>query len=305
MSGKMRITLPEKKSKQNPLFSKLSVGETMRHQIISLGKSQTIAAAIRTFIKNKVDGVLVEDNSGLPAGVVTKTEITGAYYAGLPLDMQLEDIIAVPVIHCSSDDTLESALVTMQQAEIHRIFITDQTGKAIGTLSYPDIVGTLYKFCCDCEYSLRKKIATHEETRLRYSIKEVMHQEVISAFQQDTIVEVIEKISSYRLGALLITNSTQKPIGVISKTDLTLAYGRGIGSDNSAETIMHGPVKLCHCDLPLEEGIRQMVFAEISRLFVYSENENTVTGVLSLSDAARIRSGSCQACSSSRIKVKE
>ena len=301
----MAITLPKNKERRNPLFSKLSVGNTMRHRVISLPKSQNIAAAIRTFVKYKVDAVLIEDDHQLPAGVITRTEITGAYYATIPLETPLSDIMGSPVIHCSPNDTLESALMTMQNAAIHRLFVTDDSGKAIGTLSYPDIVGTLYKFCCDCEYSLRKKMTAESEAKLRYSIKEVMRQEVITASQDETISDVIEKIFSYNLGALLIVDAFNKPAGVISKTDLTLAYGRNIDITKSAETIMQNPVSHCHCDLSLEEGIRKMVFAEISRLFVYSKNEDEITGVLSLSDAARIRSGSCQACSSSRIKVKE
>ncbi len=301
----MVITLPENKERRNPLFSKLSVGNTMRHQVIALDKYKSIATAIRTFVKHKIDAVLIKDDNNLPAGIVTKTEITGAYYAAIPLDTPLSDIMGSPVIHCSPHDTLESALMTMQDAAIHRVFVTDDSGQAIGTLSYPDIVGTLYKFCCDCEYSLRKNMTAESEARLRYSIKEVMRQDVITASQDETVMEVIEKISSYQLGALLINDSQNKPAGVISKSDLALAYGRNIGIENSAGSIMQSPVNSCHSDLPLEEGIRRMVFAEISRLFVHADNEDTIIGVLSLSDAARIRSGSCQACSSSRIKVKE
>lgn len=301
----MAIKLPKTNKSRNPLFSKLLVKNTMRYQVISLAQSKQIADVIRIFVKFKVDAVLVVDEKGLPAGVVTKTEITGTYYAAMPLDTQLSDIMGSPVIHCSPEDSLESALVTMQEARIHRIYVVDEASHAIGTLSYPDIVGTLYKYCCDCEFSLRKKGEQESATRLRYTIKDVMRAEIVTASAQDSIMEVIEKISSYHLGALLIIDSSGKPAGVISKTDLALAYVRDISVESTAETIMRTPVSICRGDLPLEEGIRQMIFAEISRLFVCNNDENEIIGVLSLSDAARIRSGSCQACSSSRIKVKE
>ncbi len=48
-----------------------------------------------------------------------------------------------------------------------------------------------------------------------------------------------------------------------------------------------------------------MIYAEIQRLFVSHPDTGQIVGVLSLSDAARLRSGSCQACVSSRIKVEE
>ena len=40
----------------------------------------------------------------------------------------------------------------------------------------------------------------------------------------------------------------------------------------------------------------------LHRLFVQQARPEDIVGVFSLSDAARIRSGSCQACMSSRIK---
>ncbi len=42
----------------------------------------------------------------------------------------------------------------------------------------------------------------------------------------------------YRFGAVLITANDQKPLGVVSKTDLVLAYKHGLSSDNSAAEIM-------------------------------------------------------------------
>jgi len=48
-----------------------------------------------------------------------------------------------------------------------------------------------------------------------------------------------------------------------------------------------------------------MVMADIHRLFVHEDEPSNIVGVLSLSDAARVRSGSCYACVSSRIKVED
>jgi predicted transcriptional regulator len=75
--------------------------------------------------------------------------------------------------------------------------------------------------------------------------------------------------------------------------------------EESVATIFHSPVAACHTTTALEEAIQQMIFSEVGRLFCYADSADHITGVLSLSDAARIRSGSCQACSSSRIEIKK
>lgn len=301
----MDIKLPADRNGKTTLFSRLNVEECMRRRAITLTAGSSIALAIRTFIKHKIDAALIVDDEDLPAGVVSRTEIMGAYYAALPVETPLGDIMASPVIQCSPGDTLESALTIMQQAVIHRIYVTDTSCRAVGSLSYPDIVGMLYKYCCYCEFGLRKKTAYAEDTKFRYTVKETMTAEITSATVDETIEQVIEKLSSFRLGALLITDTTGHPAGVISKADLALAYSRGIPADESASAIMNAPPQLCHQDESLEEAIRRMILKEISRLFIYGGSEQELIGVLSLSDAARIRSGSCHACSTTRIKVKE
>jgi CBS domain-containing protein len=59
----------------------------------------------------------------------------------------------------------------------------------------------------------------------------------------------------------------------------------------------------CLSDDLLETAIKTMIHSDIHRLFVKAKDSETIVGVLSLSDAARHRSGSCHACISSRIQL--
>jgi CBS domain-containing protein len=297
----MIIHYPDNQKNRNPLFSRLTVAETMRKRVIALSTRHSIGDAVRTFIKYKVNAVLIKQSDNQPIGVVTKTEVMGAYYASLPLETPLTDIMGTPVIHCSPAETLESALLTMQQAGIHRIYAIDDDQQTVGTLAYPDIVGKLYKYCCNCDFSLHKK--TGPEAPLRHTVGDVMRPGIETAPQESTIMEVIEKLSAFHFGALLLVDEKNAPAGVISKTDLALAYYRGVTTEQSGAVIMKTPVEICRKNLALEEGIRHMILKEISRLFIKGINDNSISGVLSLSDAARARSGSCQACSGSRIHV--
>lgn len=300
------ITLHEDQRPGSSIFSRLRVKDAMRQQSAILSSSDTLKRAVRTLIKNKIDGLLILDHiSAQPAGVVTKTELMGAYYAALPLSTALGDIMASPVIQCSENDNLESALTIMHQNSIHRVFVARKTTEAMGSLSYPDIVGTLYKFCYHCRLALHRKRQNGEESSVRYRIKDVMTSSVLSVHDNETIAAVIEKLSAYRLGALLVVDQSNTPTGVISKTDLIIAYLRGRELTETAGVVANGPVMTCSNDTTLEEGIRTMIFSETSRLFVHGLSKNHIVGVISLTDMARLRSGSCQACSGSRIKVKK
>jgi CBS domain-containing protein len=286
----------------------LSVSRAMRRQIISLEHSKTIGHGINVIIKHKVNALLVVDSMQQPDGVVSKTDIMGAYYAGLPIDSPLEFIMVSPPLFCKAGDSLETALEQMRANKVYRLYVTDdESGELVGALAYPDIVGFLYQYCRRCEYSHlnRKKHLGETDAVHRFKVRELMASGVKSLPMHETLNTVMENLSAYRFGAMLITDGEGLPRGVISKTDLALAYKRGISPAEIAEQVMCTPVHTCDLDSLLEEAVKKMILTDIHRLFVHAGNADTIVGVLSLSDAARGRSGSCHGCVSSRIKVED
>ena len=229
----------------------------------------------------------------------------GAYYAGLPLDSPVADIMSRPPLFCAEDDALDNALGVMHSKRIYRLYVTDPSSqRVIGAIAYPDIVGLLYKYCHECEYSHYRKNKNKDlDPVKRYVVKDIMTQGVKSVYKKDSLLQLMENLSEYRFGAILIRESDNTPCGVVSKTDLALAYKHAVASDVPAKTIMSSPVESCGADELLETAIKKMIFSDVHRLFVYQEDPAEVVGVISLSDAARIRSGSCHACISSRINL--
>jgi CBS domain-containing protein len=289
-------------------LSGLLVSEAMRRQVIHLPQNTSIDKGINSLIKYKVNALLATDENNLPAGVVSKTDIMGAYYACLPLETPLDNIMSSPPLFCRPKDSLESALAKMRSNGIYRLYVTGENPeKIVGALAYPDIVGLLYRFCYDCEYSHRRQKRKKQGNRpiRRYKVKEVMTTSVQACLQDDSLMHIMEELSKYRFGAILITDGAQAPCGVVSKTDLAVSYKHGVDFQTAAETIMSSPVRSCDQDEYLEDAIHKMIFADVHRLFVHKNDPQNIVGVLSLSDAARIRSGSCHACVSSRIRVDE
>ena len=285
------------------VLSGITVQEAMRRQVIILPQWESIDSCINRMIKFKVNAIVVSDNHHYPVGVVSKTDIMSAFYAGFPIETPVGDIMVGPPVFSYPDDELEVSLETMQKNGIHRLYILGaDSQQVIGVLAYPDIVGLIYRYCRVCNRGLlksRRRKNTMELERLR--VKDVMTASVCHLPQGDNLAQIIEALSAYRLGAILVKNSKGLPVGIASKTDLIIAYKHGISLDTRAESIMSTPVQSCTADDHLSTALQQMLLKDIQRLFVHQENPDNIQGVLSLSDATRFRSGSCRACVSGRL----
>lgn len=293
--------------KKNTLAG-VSVRETLRKQVVRLHRETSLEQAIDLMRKHKINTVLVIDDDMRPAGVVSKTDIIGAYYASLPVDSPLDYIMSSPPVFCRWDDLLETALDQMRSHKIHGLYISGKMPEEIaGILTYSDIVGLLYHYCHKCKLSkFRAGKEEHNGVPIeRYKAKNVMSSQVVSFNENDSLSEIMEALSAYRFGAVLIKDENSIPSGMISKSDLVLSFQRGIPAEAPAKTIMSTHVVSCEEDEYLEIAIQKMILAEVQRLFVYKENIETISGVLSLSDTARFRSGSCHACMTSRIRVEK
>jgi signal-transduction protein with cAMP-binding, CBS, and nucleotidyltransferase domain len=290
------------------ILSGMLVNEAMRRQIVQLPAAAAVARGINHLLKYKVNALLIIAADQRPAGVVSKTDLIAAYYAGLPIDTPLGDIMVSPPLTCYPDDPIESALDRMRACGVHRLYVTgSEPASMVGTLSYTDVVALLYRYCRSCPKSTSRKggAAKPENEEWRLRVKDVMTASVVSFPESARIAQVIEGLMAHRFGAVLISGAQGAGTGVISKTDLIRAYHHGVGLDAPADSVMTAPVVTWDQGAFLWEALRYMFVKDVQRLFVHSGDPLRVIGVLSLSDAARMRSGSCRACMPSRFITSE
>jgi CBS domain-containing protein len=294
--------------KTTGVLSGIPVSQAMRQQVVSLPRSADIGQGIRMMIRYKVNAVLLNDN-GVPCGVVSKTDLMGALYAELPTQMPLGDVMGSQPIACFPDDPVEDALEIMEAAGVHRLYVTGADREVVvGTVAYADIVGLLYRYCRACERGTARKRVQRAgaDPSARLVVGDVMTLKVRACRDTDRLFSVIDTLSAHHMGAVLVRDEAGSALGVISKTDLILAYHHGISPQTEARAIMNTPVYSIGSDARLSMAIQQMLVRDVQRLFVCRDasNPDRITGVLALSDAARFRSGSCRACAAGRILIR-
>lgn len=286
------------------------VKEIMRRKVVRLAPENSLDSALRSMIKQRVGGVLIEhEQNGQPAGVLSKTDIMGAYYADLPISIQVGDIMSRPVLACRPDDSLEAALAQMKESRVTRLFVSAGNDEPVaGVLAYPEVVGLMYRHCHYCPKSLFKGQYISGHTRkaiLRLSVSDIMTTRLFRMPADASIEQVMETLSGATGAEVLLCTEEGADAGVVTLTDVVMAYRHGRRQNEAAHTIMTAPVRTCRADAMLEEAIRTMIYEDIGRLFVRDGRTGLVSGVLSLAATAKARSGSCQACIVSRLSIGE
>jgi CBS domain-containing protein len=284
------------------VLSGKTVKDALRRQVGLLDRDATLEAAIGRLIKYKLGALLVTDASDQPVGVVSRSDLVLAYYAALPLNAPVWEIMFTQPEFCAEDASLAHALGRMRDAGIHRLYVTGPEGGVVGVLSYTDVVGLLYRLCRACERSLFGRPGAPDGGE-PVKVGEVMTAGVTTHHEGDTLSAIMEGLFQTGQGAVLIAGPGGEPVGVVSKSDLMLAFRHGRPADAPAEAVMSRPVMACGRREPLLDAIHRMIFPDVHRLFVFDEREGRVVGVVSLSDAVRFRSGSCRACHPARIEI--
>lgn len=285
------------------MLSGLKVRQAMRRNPLRLEQGQSLDLAISSLIKYKANAALIQDQDREnDLGLTSKTDLMALYYAGLPLETTLDQVLVAPILSCNQEDTLETALSLLLEKNIKRVYVrAEQEGQILGVLSFADIVGLLYRFCYRCEKSLSRSQKRHglDQTLL---VQDVMHQEVVSCRPEDSISQALETLSMQPFSALLVQDSQGDLPGVLSKTDLILAYRHSLPLETSVQEISSAPALSCSRQETLVQALQRMILADVHRLFVHGPDPWDIQGVLSLTDAARARSGSCRACTASRLQ---
>ncbi len=277
----------------------------MRRQVVRIQWSAPLSKCVNHLIKYKTRSVLVTDDVHRPIGVVSKTDVIVAYCGGVPIESPVESIMNGPIVACFPDDELEASLDLMRTQGLHQLFVQGaEPSSIIGLLTYPDVVALIYRTCGSCPRNTtrrRSRISRDPDDPGQMTVHEAMTPTALGCGEDDSLEEVIEGMVSYGLGAMLIRDRDGLASGVVSKTDLIAAYNHGRSLGETARGIMSCPLVTCDERSLLGDAIRTMFLKDVQRLFVHGGDPGRIDGVLSLTDAARVRSASCRACTPSRI----
>lgn len=107
--------------------------------VVKCSPNDAVKAAAEKILSNKISAVIVVDGT-VPVGIITKTDITKAYLAGVALDAKAESIMAKDLKTVSSNLARDDAAKIFEEHRIHHAIVVDDVdGHFAGLISAWDI----------------------------------------------------------------------------------------------------------------------------------------------------------------------
>ncbi len=119
-------------------------------------------------------------------------------------------------------------------------------------------------------------------------VRDVMTSPVIEGGEEETAELIAEKMTRYKVGAIIITGNDGTPVGIVTRTDLVeKVVSRNIlPRDIKAKEIMSTPLYTVEPEEKIDEALRKMNKLKVSRLAVTYKNR--LVGIVSINDILRV-----------------
>jgi CBS domain-containing protein len=125
-------------------LSRRNVREVMSRAFVTCLPDTSVEAAARAMTDRRTRSIVVVDEHGRAAGVITGTDLLSLYRRGQGGTVSM--LMTTPVVTCETDATLTDAAELMLDREVHRLVVVETGGDRdtpIGVVSTADIVAEM------------------------------------------------------------------------------------------------------------------------------------------------------------------
>jgi CBS domain-containing protein len=218
----------------------------MHHGVITVPESASAADICRVMSQNKVSCVAVADSSRAAVGVVSSTDImccgTATSQAG-PFT-RAAAIMSSPLAAIHVDDTLQHAIETMVERNIHRVMVRSD-GHVVGVLSTTDVVREIAKTVKGTPESIYARLERFEvgvrgegeSSPAGETVHDVMTHGVLMVPLTLSVRETAKVLAEKRVHRVIVTSDQGQMIGVVSAMDILKPWTGDYGSFDRDDVI--------------------------------------------------------------------
>ena len=295
----------------------LQVRDVMRRAVISVPEDAQVRDAVRSLVGREFRALPVVDADGRLVGIVANSDLLAW---GLPMRMELlsatpeevragvidglpdgivRDVMRPNPTTLPEDASLAQATRRMAEEGLKRLPVVDGGGRLAGILSRADV---LHAVAESFPRLVAEAPAAHPTAR---TAGDVMRTDAPVVRADATLDEVVDAVASTRLNRVVVVDSDNRVVGVISDADvlrsvepaarpgvvgaLMRAGGAASGSATAAD-LMHTDAPIVTRSTTLAEAAQAMV-AHGRKVLPVVDDSGRLLGIVDRADLLRAASG--------------
>jgi PAS domain S-box-containing protein len=233
-------------------------------KIVCLAPNDNVGEAARIMAEKRISSIVVTDEDGHPAGIVTERNMLHAMQSGCPPETMLQNVMSSPVIAAPETMTCLDAYQLCLRDGIRHLVIIDDDKRLSGVVSETD-------------FRLHINLATLAGRR---QIAPVMSRSVFSLPPQASLRDALNLMQSHRDTCVVVVEN-ERPVGIVTERDIVRLYSRNPeGTDIPVGDVMTSPVLSILLDKTINEAAERMLTAKVRHLVVV-DHAGRVEGLLS------------------------
>lgn len=118
----------------------MHVREIMTENPACCAPEDSVQEAARLMVENDCGEIPVLDETGQPVGVITDRDIACRCVAeGKDLNTPVSEVMSAPVVTVTPDADLDECCAKMEESQVRRIPVVDESGQCCGIVSQADV----------------------------------------------------------------------------------------------------------------------------------------------------------------------
>jgi CBS domain-containing protein len=251
----------------------MRVADLMSSPVLTCRGDATLGAIAELLLEHRVHGLVVLDDAGDAAGVVSDFDLLAGEWLATDDEsfatmrsMTARELMTSPPVSVDAGADVVEAAALLHSERLARLLVTEGD-EPVGVLASSDLVALLG----------RGRIA-------RATVSDAMSHGIVVCREKTTAVEAARAMTERRTRSLVVVAPHGRPLGVVTSADLLPFVERNAGETRVTE-LMHEPLTI-PLDATLREAADEMVQHEVHRLVVIdpAESDGVPVGLVSSTD---------------------
>ena len=184
----------------------LPVRSVAKTALITIHKNAPVESAFDLIVSNNIRRLIMIDDSQEFCGVILQENLFNFLEEDVyKVNLKVKDLLSIDteVVTIADSSSIQEASLLMYTKSIGSVIVRDRYDRAVGIITERDILS-----------SEQKHIDIYE------SVQELMSRPVLSVYEGDAVIDVIEKMKRNSIRRVLVKNQKHKMCAVLTNRDI-------------------------------------------------------------------------------------